>query len=107
MPNPANRIQGALLALVLVPAVAYAADPRPVGPEFALGLCTTCREQAPAVAGTPSGAFLTAWQGAAANDPRGLLVRFYSVKGAPRSAERLVNKNLSSDQFDAAVAADA
>jgi len=106
MPNPANRIQGALLALLLVPALARAADPHPVGPEFALGTCTTCRERAPAVAGTPSGAFLTAWQGVAATDARGLLARFYSVKGVPRSAERLVNKNLSSDQFDAAVAAD-
>ena len=107
MPNPANRIRGALLALVLVPAVAFAADPRPAGPEFPLGTCTTCREQAPAVAGTPSGAFLTVWQGAATNDPRGLLARFYTVKGQPRSAERLVNKNLIPEQFDAAAAGDA
>ena len=107
MPNPVHRIPGALLALLLVPVFAQAEDPRPAGPEFPLGVCTTCREQAPAVAGTPSGAFVAVWQGAAATDPRGLLARFFTLKGQPRSAERLVNKNLSSDQFDAAVAADA
>lgn len=105
MSNTFHRFQSALFAaLALVPAVARAADPHPVGPEFLLGTCTTCREQAPAVAGTPSGAFLAVWQGAATNDPHGLLARFFTVKGLPRSTERLVNKNLVADQFDAAVA---
>jgi hypothetical protein len=100
------RLSGALLALILLPAALYAADPKPVAAEFPLGTCATCRQQAPTVAGTPSGAFATSWQGAATTDTRGLLARFYSTKGQPRSAERLVNKNLPADQAGAAIAAD-
>jgi hypothetical protein len=105
MLNPI-RLTGALLALALLPAALHAADPKPVAAEFPLGTCATCRLQAPAVAGTPSSAFATAWQGAAATDTRGLLARFYSNKGQPRSAERLVNKNLPPEQADAAMAGD-
>jgi hypothetical protein len=102
-----NRFSGALLALALLPAATvHAADPKPVAAEFPLGTCATCRQQAPTVAGTPSGAFATAWQGAAATDAHGLLARFYSNKGQPRSAERLINKNLTADQYDVAMAAD-
>jgi hypothetical protein len=101
------RLSPALLALALATTVpAYAADPKPVAAEFPLGTCTTCRQQAPTVAGTASGAFMTAWQGAASTDTRGLLGRFYTTKGQPRSAERLVNKNLPPEQADAAAAAD-
>jgi hypothetical protein len=100
------RLSGALLALALLPASVHAADPKPVAAEFPLGTCAACRKQAPTVAGTPSGAFATVWQGAATTDTRGLLARFYSVKSQPRSAERLVNKNLAADQYDAAAAAD-
>jgi hypothetical protein len=102
-----RRLPGALLALALLPAAARAADPRPAGAEFPLSTCSTCRQQAPAVAGTPSGAFATFWQGAATSDSRGLLARFFSNKGQPRSAERLVNKNLAAEQYDAAAVADA
>jgi hypothetical protein len=101
------RLSPTLLALALATTVpAYAADPKPVAAEFPLGTCTTCRQQAPTVSGTPSGAFMTAWQGAASTDTRGLLGRFYTTKGQPRSAERLVNKNLLPEQADAALAAD-
>lgn len=105
MLNPI-RPAGALLALALIPAALYAADPKPVAAEFPLGVCTTCRQQAPAVAGTPSGAFATAWEGTAATDTRGLLSRFYSNKGQARAAERLVFKTLAADQSDAAMAGD-
>ncbi|MES1242434.1 MAG: hypothetical protein ABUT39_12510 [Acidobacteriota bacterium] len=97
---------GALLALALLPAGLHAADPKPVATEFPLGACTTCRLQAPTVAGTPSGAFATSWEGTAATDTRGLLARFYSNKGQARSAERLVFKTIAADQSDAALAAD-
>jgi hypothetical protein len=102
-----RRLSGALVALALLPAAARAADPRPAGAEFPLATCATCRQQAPAVAGTPSGAFATVWQGAATGDARGLLARFYTNKNLPRSAERLVNANLVADQYDAAAVADA
>lgn len=105
MLNPI-RPAGALLALTLLPAVLHAADPKPVAAEFALGACTTCRQQAPTVAGTPSGAFSTSWEGTAATDTRGLLARFYSNKGQARAAERLVFKTATADQSDAALAAD-
>jgi hypothetical protein len=105
MLNPI-RPAGALLALTLLPAVLHAADPKPVAAEFALGSCTTCRQQAPTVAGTPSGAFSTSWEGTAATDTRGLLARFYSNKGQARAAERLVFKTATADQSDAALAAD-
>jgi len=105
MRNPSPRIVGALLALALIPSVSHAADPRPVGTEFILGGCTTCREQAPAVAGTPSGAFAAVWEGKTATDPRSLLARFFTTQGKPRGAERLVSKNLAADPYDPAVAA--
>lgn len=104
MRNPKPCICGTLLALALIPSVSHAADPRPAGAAFALGACPDCRDQAPAVAGTPSGAFAAAWQGKTAADPRGLLARFFSIQGRPRSAERLVNRNLPPDQYDAAMA---
>ena len=99
------RFLGALLALTLIPSVSRAADPRPAGAEFILGACTTCREQAPAVAGAPSGALAAVWEGKTATDPRGLLVRFFNAQGKPQGAERLVSKNLAADQYDPAVAA--
>lgn len=99
------RLVGALLALTLIPSVSHAADPRPSGVEFILGSCTTCREQAPAVAGSPSGAFAAVWEGKTATDPHGLLARFFSAKGKPQGAERLVSKSLAADQYDPAVAA--
>lgn len=105
MLNPI-RPAGALLALALLPASLQAADPKPVAAEFPLGACTTCRQQAPTVAGTPSGAFATSWEGTAATDTRGLLARFYSNKGQARAAERLVFKTATADQSDAALAAD-
>lgn len=105
MLNPIRPF-GALLALALLPATLQAADPKPVAAEFPLGVCTTCRLQAPAVAGTPSGAFAASWEGSAATDTRGLLARFYSNKGQARGAERLVFKSIAADQSDAAMAGD-
>lgn len=103
MRNPLPAV-GALL--VLLPSVALAADPRPAGAEISLGTCADCRQQAPAVAGTPSGAFAAVWEGGSAADSRGLLARFFTTKGRPRSAERQVNRSLPPEQYDAAVAAD-
>lgn len=91
---------------VLIPSLARAADPRPTGAEVSLGTCSTCRQQAPAVAGTPSGAFVAVWEGGSAADSRGLLARFFTTKGKPRGSERLVNRSLPPEQYDAAVAAD-
>jgi hypothetical protein len=99
-------LSGALLALALLPDALHAADPKPAAAEFPLGVCATCRLQAPTVAGTPSGAFATSWEGTAATDTRGLLARFYSNKNQPRAAERLVFRTLAADQSDAAMAAD-
>ena len=95
---------GALV--VLLPSLLHAADPRPVGAEVSLGTCSDCRQQAPAVAGTPSGAFVAVWEGGSAVDSRGLLARFFTTRGNPRGAERLVNRSLPPEQYDAAVAAD-
>lgn len=105
MRSPKSRIRGALLTLALIPSVSAAADPRPAGAEFALATCQTCREHSPSVAGTPSGAFATVWEGRTAADSHGLLARFFSIQGRPRSAERLVNRSLPPEQYDAAVAA--
>lgn len=100
------RILAVGALLVLVPSLVHAADPRPAGGEISLGTCADCRQQAPAVAGTPSGAFAAVWEGSSAADSRGLLGRFFTTRGNPRGAERLVNHSLPPEQYDAAVAAD-
>lgn len=100
------RVSGALMAaLVLIPSVSRAADPRPAGTEFLLGACATCRQQTPAVAGSRSGTLAGVWEGQTPSDPHGVLVRFFNAQGRPLAAERLVNRNLAADQYDPAVAA--
>jgi hypothetical protein len=94
-------------ALALGLSVSAWAGPTPQGAPFHVSSCTTCLQQAPAVAGSSSGAFLTVWKGASASDPNGVSGRFFTSMGNPRGADFLANKDLAQDQYDPAVAADA
>jgi hypothetical protein len=94
-------------ALALGLSVSAWAGPTAQGAPFRVGSCTTCIQQAPAVAGSNAGAFLTVWKGASAADPNGVSGRFFTSTGAPRAADFLVNKALVADQYDPAVARDA
>ena len=90
-------------ALCLVAAAVWAG---PQGAQFRISTCTTCRQEVPAVAGAPSGDFLAVWEGQSSKDFRGISGRFY--KGTtPAVTDLQVNKNLSPDQYDAAVTRDA
>jgi hypothetical protein len=94
-------------ALALGLSVSAWAGPTAQGAPFHVSSCTACIQQAPAVAGVSSGAFLTVWKGASAADPNGVSGRFFTSMGNPRGADFLANKELVGDQYDPAVAADA
>jgi hypothetical protein len=83
------------------------AGPTAQGAPFRVSSCITCIQQAPAVAGSNAGAFLTVWKGASASDPNGVSGRFFTSTGTPRAADFLVHKALVADQYDPAVARDA
>ncbi|MEO6192076.1 MAG: hypothetical protein ABIS20_03655, partial [Thermoanaerobaculia bacterium] len=70
------------------------AGPTAQGAPFRVGSCSTCIQQAPMVAGSNTGAFLTVWKGASAADPNGVTGRFFTSTGTPRAADFLVNKAL-------------
>jgi hypothetical protein len=92
-------------ALALGAAAAAWAGPTAQGVPFRVSSCTTCIEESPAVAGAPSGAFTTAWEGTTSNDPKGVSGRFFSATGMPVGANFRANPN-AADQYDAAVARD-
>jgi len=94
-------------ALALGLSVSAWAGPTAQGAPFRVGSCTTCIQQAPAVAGSATGAFLAVWKGASAADPNGVSGRFFTSTGMPRAADFLINKALEPDQYDPAVARDA
>jgi hypothetical protein len=96
---------GGTLALAL--AVSAWAGPTAQGAPFNVSSCATCVEQAPAVAGAATGAFLVVWKGGSATDPNGVSGRFFTSTGTPRAADFSANKDGISDQYDPAVARDA
>jgi hypothetical protein len=95
--------------LCLGPAVAQAV-PQPNGAEFKVSNCESCKKRTPAVAGVSAGAttgsFLIAWESTSPADPLGISARFFTKAGNPRGTDVLVNKEITPEQHDAAVAAD-
>jgi hypothetical protein len=83
------------------------AGPTAQGAPFSVSSCANCVEQAPAIAGVPSGAFLVVWKGGGATDPNGISGRFFTRTGTPRSPDFLADKDVTPDQYDPAVAQDA
>ena len=77
----------------------------PQGAPFRVSSCANCRQESPAVAGSPSGGFLAVWEGASATDLRGISGRLYTPT-APAAADFPVSKNVAPDQYDADVARD-
>lgn len=96
---------GGALALCLAATVAWAA-PRPQSNPFRVTSCTNCRQEKPAVAGLPTGAFLAVWEGVSAKDTDGISGRLFNSAGAAPALDFLVNKNAAPDQFDAAITRD-
>lgn len=92
-------------ALALGAATAAWAGPTAQGAPVRISSCTTCIEESPAVAGAPSGAFTTVWEGTTANDPKGVSGRFFGATGTALAANFRANPN-AADQYDAAVARD-
>lgn len=82
------------------------AGPTAQGAPFHVSSCSTCSQQAPAVAGAASGAFLTVWKGSP-TDTNGVSGRMFSSTGTPVGSDFLANKDLVQDQYDPAVARDA
>jgi hypothetical protein len=100
-----------LATLLAVTAVAAgpalrAADPVPTGPAFRVSRCTTCIQEIPAIAGSPSGAYSVVWEGSSPADPKGILARVFTRTGAARGGDLQVNGDLPLAQFDPAVAVD-
>jgi hypothetical protein len=94
------------IALALGLAVSAWAGPTAQGAPFNVSSCATCVEQAPAIAGAASGAFLVVWKGGGATDPNGVSGRFFTSTGTPRSPDFPANKDVTPDQYDPAVAHD-
>jgi hypothetical protein len=92
-------------ALALGAAAAAWAGPTAQGAPFRVSSCTTCIEESPAVAGSPSGAFTAVWEGTTSNDPKGVSGRFFGPTGTALAANFRANAN-AADQYDAAVARD-
>jgi hypothetical protein len=94
-------------ALALALSVSAWAGPTAQGAPFNVSSCATCVEQAPAVAGAATGAFLVVWKGGSATDPNGVSGRFFTSTGTPRAADFPADKDETSDPYDPAVARDA
>jgi hypothetical protein len=95
---------GLLAGMTLAPA-AWAATV-PAGPVFTATSCTNCHEESPAIAGAPSGTFLTAWEGTTANDPRAVTGRFFTINGTPRGTDTALPTGGTPDQYDVAATTD-
>jgi hypothetical protein len=93
-------------ALALGLAAAAWAGPTAQGAPFRVSSCATCRQESPAVAGSPSGGFVAVWKGASLTDPHVVAGRFFSSAGVPRAADFLAGNSAAADQYDAAVARD-
>lgn len=78
----------------------------PLGTSFRVSSCTTCRQEIPAVAGSKSGGFLAIWEGKTVADPLGISGRLYTSAGTPQAADFAVAKDVTPDQYDAAVTLD-
>src|SRR5436305_1698496 len=94
-------------ALAFGLAVSAWGGPTAQGAAFNVSSCATCVEQAPAVAGAASGAFLVVWKGGGTTDPNGVSGRMFTGTGTPASPDFLANKDVTPDQYDPAVALDA
>jgi hypothetical protein len=94
------------VALAAGCAASASAGPTAQGAPFRVSSCTNCIEQSPAVAGSTSGAFLAAWEGASATDPKSLSGRFFNSTGLALAADFLTSQNVAADQYDATVARD-
>lgn len=95
---------GALVALGLT--TSAWAGPTAQGVPFRLSTCTTCRQEAPAVASNTTGNFLAVWEGSSTADSRGILGRVFTPLGVAVVPAFQVNKDPAPDQYDAAVARD-
>ncbi|HEX3526307.1 MAG TPA: hypothetical protein VH988_04500 [Thermoanaerobaculia bacterium] len=98
-----------ILTLALSPAVGRAV-PSPNGTPFKVSSCVTCKQTAPAVAGTAAGStagtFLVAWESTTPKDSLGISARIFPKTGLPKGADFLVNKDILPPQHTPAVASD-
>ena len=84
----------------------YSASGAKVGGEFLVNTTAAGSQQAPAVAGLPSGGFVVAWQDSAADGSGyGIRMQLFSSAGAPVGGEIAVNSGTSADQLLPSVAA--
>ncbi|MEA2601252.1 MAG: hypothetical protein QOF89_2244 [Acidobacteriota bacterium] len=96
---------GALAALLLTTAAAWAV-PTPQGTPFRVTSCDKCRQDAPVVAGSTTGAFLAVWEGSNATEPRSVDGRFFNTTGAPQANDFAIVQSGVPDKYDAAVTRD-
>ena len=82
-----------------------AAAPAPTGAPFRVISCTTCRSDAPRIAGTKAGGFLTTWDGSTSTDPKAVSGRVFTANGNPRGGDLRIAVDPAINQFDSAVAA--
>lgn len=102
----AGTIAAGVLA-ALAAATAASAALGPVGDPFSVSSCTSCQELTPAIAGSPSGAFVAVWEGSTASDPHAVSGRFFAPTGTPvRTTDAAVPESPTPDQYDAVATVD-
>ena len=85
----------------------YNAAGSPVGGEFLVNTTTAGAQTLPAVAMSPGGAFVVAWEGGDAAVQKGVFARRYDAAGVPQGGEFLVNTTTANQQENPTVAMDA
>jgi hypothetical protein len=85
----------------------YASSGAPLGPEFRVNTYTTGSQRDPSVGADASGNFVVVWGGNGAGDTNGgVFGQRYASSGALLGTEFRVNTYVTSNQFEASVAAD-
>ena len=105
--RPSRTIATFAAALALSAASVYAGGPAPVAPAFRLSPCLICPQHNPAVAGAPSGTFMTAFEMQNATSGPAVQQRLFKASGLPAAPPAFVQAPGGAPQYDAAVASNA
>lgn len=99
-----------MLAVSMVPALAWSPPARALGPEFQVNTYTTVNQGRPTVAADGAGKFVVVWTsvlGAGSDNYNSIQAQRYDAAGLPAGGQFQVNSYTTGNQVDPAVAADA
>ena len=95
-----------LVALAVLPRLAFPQGGQPLGPEFRINTFTTLGQAAPSVSSNGAGSFVVVWQSPQDGSGYGIFGQRFTASGVPLAPEFLVNTFTTGNQAAPAVAVD-